>query len=131
MSAHLTFSSFAAVGAGAAVGAWLRWGLGLMLNSLFPLIPIGTLVANLTGGLLMGVVLALIQAMPALPAALKLMLATGLLGGLTTFSSFSAESFHLMQRGEWAWLAGHTVLHVAGSLLMTWVGFTAFNALRA
>lgn len=131
MSAHLTFSSFAAVGAGAAIGAWLRWGMGLLLNALFPLIPIGTLVANLTGGLLMGVVLALIQAMPALPAALKLMLTTGLLGGLTTFSTFSAESFHLMQRGEWVLLATHALLHVAGSLFMTWAGYTVFNALRA
>ena len=127
----LSLSSFLAVGIGAACGAWLRWGLGLLLNGPFPLLPLGTLVANLLGGFLMGVVLAVIQAWPAMSPALKLLMTTGVLGGLTTFSTFSAEAFHLVQRGEWGWFAGHLLAHVAGALLMTWAGYTLFNALRS
>ncbi|MCK0507001.1 fluoride efflux transporter CrcB [Aromatoleum anaerobium] len=130
MTSPVTVSAFVAVGAGAAVGAWLRWGLGLLLNPLFLAIPFGTLAANLLGGLLMGGTLAWIHAVPEMPPALRLLLTTGFLGGLTTFSTFAAESLHLMQRGEWGWLALHTLVHVAGSLLMAWVGYTAFNVWR-
>lgn len=126
----MNLAAFAAVGVGAACGAWLRWGLGAWLNPLFALLPLGTLVANLLGGLLMGVALAAIQAWPTLQPAMKLLLTTGLLGGLTTFSTFSAEAFHLLQRGEIGWLGAHVLLHVAGSLLMTWAGFALFNAMR-
>lgn len=126
----MNLAAFAAVGVGAACGAWLRWGLGAWLNPLFALLPLGTLVANLLGGLLMGVALAVIQAWPTLQPAMKLLLTTGLLGGLTTFSSFSAEAFHLLQRGAIGWLGAHVLLHVAGSLLMTWAGFALFNAMR-
>lgn len=130
MNAGPGWLAFVAVGAGAAIGAWLRWGLGLLLNPAFVLVPLGTLVANLTGGLLMGMVLAWVQAVPSMAPALKLLLTTGLLGGLTTFSTFSAEGLHLLQRGEWGWLAVHTAAHVAGCLFMAWVGFAMFNALR-
>ena len=125
------FSAFAAVGAGAACGAWLRWGLGVWLNPITATLPLGTLAANLVGGFLMGVVLALVQAVPALTPALKLLLTTGLLGGLTTFSTFSAEAFHFAQRAAWGVFALHLAVHVAGSLLMTWAGYAVFNALRA
>lgn len=128
---RVNLAAFAAVGAGAACGAWLRWGLGVWLNPVFALVPLGTLVANLLGGLLMGVALAAVQAWPTLSPALKLLFTTGLLGGLTTFSTFSAESFHLLQRGALGWLGLHVLVHVAGSVLMTWAGFTLFNALRA
>ena len=128
MSAGISWTAFAAVGAGAAIGAWARWGLGLLLNPLFVWVPLGTLVANLTGGLLMGLVLAWVQAVPTMAPALKLLLTTGLLGGLTTFSTFSAEGLHLLQRGEWGWLAVHAAAHVAGCLFMAWAGFTIFNA---
>ena len=127
----MNLAAFAAVGVGAACGAWLRWGLGAWLNPLFALLPLGTLVANLLGGLLMGVALAVIQAWPTLQPAMKLLLTTGLLGGLTTFSTFSAEAFHLLQRGAIGWLGAHVLLHVAGSLFMTWAGFALFNALRS
>lgn len=130
MSAGPGWVAFVAVGAGAAIGAWLRWGLGLLLNPVFVLVPLGTLVANLTGGLLMGMVLGWVQAVPSMAPALKLLLTTGLLGGLTTFSTFSAEGLHLLQRGEWGWLAVHAAAHVAGCLFMAWVGFAMFNALR-
>ena len=79
----------------------------------------------------MGFALGLIQAWPAITPALKLLLTTGLLGGLTTFSTFSAEAFHLLQRGEVAWLGLHALLHVLGSVLMTWAGYSIFNMLRA
>lgn len=130
MSAHTTVGEFAAVGGGAAVGAWLRWGLGLMLNSVFPLVPPGTLAANLLGGFLMGLALGLMHSWPGLPPAMKLFVTTGFLGGLTTFSTFSAEAFHLMQRQEWSWFAGMVAIHVAGSLAMTWLGHTLFNLLK-
>ena len=94
----MSLAAFSAVGLGAACGAWLRWGLGVWLNPVFVAIPLGTLVANLVGGLLMGVALAVIQLWPTLSPALKLLLTTGLLGGLTTFSTFSAEVFHLLDR---------------------------------
>ena len=128
---RVNLAAFAAVGAGAACGAWLRWGLGVWLNPVFALVPLGTLAANLLGGLLMGVALAAVQAWPTLSPALKLLLTTGLLGGLTTFSTFSAEAFHLLQRGAIGWLGAHLAVHVVGSVLMTWAGFTLFNALRA
>ncbi len=127
----MNLAAFAAVGAGAACGAWLRWWLGVWLNPVFALVPLGTLAANLLGGLLMGVALAAVQAWPTLSPALKLLLTTGLLGGLTTFSTFSAEAFHLLQRGAIGWLGAHLAVHVVGSVLMTWAGFTLFNALRA
>lgn len=127
----MSLAAFAAVGLGAACGAWLRWGLGVWLNPVFVAIPLGTLVANLVGGLLMGVALAVIQLWPTLSPALKLLLTTGLLGGLTTFSTFSAEVFHLLQRGALGWLGLHLIAHVGGSVLMTWAGYSLFQAMRA
>src|SRR5690606_11015497 len=91
LSPQVSLMAFFAVGLGAALGAWLRWGLGLLLNPLFATLPLGTLVANLAGGGLMGLALAFIQSGAPLAPALKLFLTTGLLGGLTTFSTFSAE----------------------------------------
>lgn len=129
MSGYGTLAAFAAVGCGAAVGAWLRWGLGLLLNPLVAGLPLGTLAANLIGGGLMGAVLALIQG-GTLGPTFKLLLTTGLLGGLTTFSTFSAEGLHLMQRGEWGWLALHTLAHVAGSLAMAWAGYALITGWR-
>lgn len=123
--------AFFSIGVGAAAGAWLRWGLGLALNPLFPTLPLGTLAANLLGGFLMGGVLGFVHATPGLSAAMKLLLTTGFLGGLTTFSTFSAEGLHLIQREAWGWLILHTTAHVAGALCMAWAGFALFNAWRA
>ena len=109
-----------AVGGGAAIGAWVRWGLGLAFNvSLFPL---GTLIANLVGGFLMGMALAYFVATP-LQNELRLFVTAGFLGGLTTFSAFSAEAFNYLHKQEYAWAAGHIASHVLGSLLMTAIGF--------
>lgn len=126
----MNLSAFAAVGVGAACGAWLRWGLGLWLNPLCGAVPLGTLAANLIGGALMGGVLALIESAPTLSPALKLLLTTGLLGGLTTFSSFSAEAFQFAQRGAFGWFAAHVGAHVAGAILFTWLGYAVVSAAR-
>ena len=109
-----------AVGGGAAIGAWVRWGLGLAFNvSLFPL---GTLIANLVGGFLMGMAMAYFVATP-LQNELRLFVTTGFLGGLTTFSAFSAEAFNYLHKQEYTWAAGHIASHVLGSLVMTAIGF--------
>jgi len=116
-----------AVGAGAALGAWIRWGLGIVLNA--SILPLGTLVANLGGGLLMGFALAYFVATPT-QNELRLFVMTGFLGGLTTFSAFSAEAFTLINRQEYAWASAHILSHVMGSLLMTALGFWLVNSLR-
>ena len=108
------------VGGGAALGAILRYLLGSLLNPLYPAIPIGTLVANLLGGLLMGL---LVAYSAGLSLEIRLLLATGFLGGLTTFSTFSAEAFLLLQQGRIAQAMLLIGVHVIGSLLMTATGF--------
>ncbi|WP_026224686.1 fluoride efflux transporter CrcB [Methyloversatilis thermotolerans] len=120
-----------AVGVGAAAGAWLRWGLSLALNPLFAGFPLGTLAVNLIGGLLMGSALAMLQAFPELPAHLRLLLTTGFLGGLTTFSSFSGEVFALFESGETGWALLAVAAHVLGSLAMTALGWWLWHRLAA
>lgn len=115
-------SSLLAIGLGAALGAVLRWLLGLSLNALFPTVPPGTLAANLIGGYLIGIAIAVFARHPQLSAEWRLFVVTGFLGGLTTFSTFSAEVTMLIQAGR-LWAAGAAVsVHVAGSLLMTFLG---------
>ncbi|MEO5340869.1 MAG: fluoride efflux transporter CrcB [Magnetococcus sp. MYC-9] len=114
--------SILAVGGGAALGAWLRWGLGLLLNALWPTIPLGTLAANLLGGYLVGVAVALFSQDATLPPELRLLLITGFLGGLTTFSTFSAEVVGLLLQQEYLWAATAALLHLLGSLAMTALG---------
>ncbi|MEI6471041.1 MAG: fluoride efflux transporter CrcB [Holophagaceae bacterium] len=121
--------AFAAVGIGAALGAWLRWGLGTLMNPLLPELPMGTLAANLLGGYLVGLAVALFSQHPGLAPEARLFLITGFLGGLTTFSTFSAEAVHLITRGQIAWAFGHMGLHLAGSLAMTMLGVWTYKAL--
>jgi CrcB protein len=111
-----------AVGAGAALGAVLRWELGRWLNALTPNVPAGTLVANLIGGFGVGVAIALFAHRPDWPPQWRLFLITGFLGGLTTFSTFSAEVIALLQHGRWTLAAGAAVAHLGGSLLATFAG---------
>jgi fluoride exporter len=113
---------FAAVGAGAAIGAWLRWGLGAWLNPRFPTLPLGTLSANLVGGLAMGIVMEVATRHALLSPEARLFVTTGFLGGLTTFSTFSAEAATLVTRGEWLWAVGLIASHVIGSILLTLAG---------
>lgn len=122
--------SVAAVGLGAALGAWLRWGLGLWLGGLHGLVQAGTLAANLVGGFLIGLALAFFADQPQLAPEWRLFIITGFLGGLTTFSSFSGESLTLLQRGEIGWALAHTALHLFGSLLLCAAGFATWRALR-
>jgi CrcB protein len=111
-----------AIGIGAACGAWLRWGLGLWLNPLFPPIPPGTLAANLLGAYLMGLALAAFSHWSGLSPELKLGFTTGFLGGLTTFSTFSGEVTSLMLRDQMGAALGEIGIHVVGSLAMTYLG---------
>lgn len=112
----------AAVGAGAALGAWLRWWFGIILNPVFPTLPFGTLAANLTGGYLVGMALEYFHHNTLLPPEARLFAITGFLGGLTTFSTFSAETVTLLLREQYGW--GFLIIfsHLAGSLVMTILG---------
>ena len=121
--------SFVAIGVGATLGAWLRWGLGLWLNPLAGLMPMGTLVANLLGGYLVGVAVAVFQMQVEVSPEMRLFIITGFLGGLTTFSSFSAEVVALAQRAEYGWAVGTISLHLFGSLLMTVLGIISIQKL--
>ena len=118
-------NSILAISLGASAGAVLRWLLGLSLNSLFPTIPLGTLTANLVGGYLIGVAVAVFAGNPDLAPEWRLLIITGFLGGLTTFSTFSAEVTSLLQEGRLLWAGLAISAHVVGSLLMTIVGIAS------
>lgn len=123
-------SGFIAVGIGAAMGAWLRWGLGLLLNSIHPAIPLGTLVVNLIGGYLIGVAVAILSGEHAISPEMRLLITTGFLGGLTTFSTFSAEAVDLLSRAQYGWASAHILGHLLGSLTMTILGFFTIQMVR-
>lgn len=116
-----------AIGVGAALGAWLRWWLGLALNASFPAIPPGTLAANWIGAYVIGVAIAFFAQAPSLSPEWRLFIITGFCGGLTTFSTFSAEISALVQQGRFAVVAGSVVLHVAGSVSMTLLGIASWR----
>jgi CrcB protein len=120
-----------AVGGGAAVGAWLRWGLGAALNPIFPTLPLGTLAANLSGGLMMGAAMEVVTRHAVLPPEMRLLLTTGFLGGLTTFSTFSAEIVTLLLRREYLWGSVAIAAHVVGSLALTILGILLMRAIFA
>jgi len=120
--------NFLAVGFGAALGAWTRWGLGLLLNPVFPTLPLGTLAANLTGGFIIGIVIAVADPL-GLSSATRLLLMTGFLGGLTTFSTFSAETTTLLLRLQYGWACVAVAAHLGGSLLLTGAGVLLARAL--
>lgn len=122
-------TAFLAIGIGAVLGAWLRYGLGLWLNPLFVTMPLGTLAANLIGGYLVGAAVAVFHINVELPPELRLLFVTGFLGALTTFSTFSAEVVHLIQSARYGWAAGAAALHLFGSLAMTGLGIFTIHKL--
>jgi CrcB protein len=124
------FNGFLVVGAGAAIGAWMRWWLGLMLNATLPSLPLGTLAANLVGGYLMGLFMGMFTMTSTFSPELRLFVMTGFLGGLTTFSTFSAEAVTLFSRGQYGWAITHILVHVLGSLVMTGLGLLTVQLIR-
>ena len=121
----------AAVGVGSALGAWLRWALGLGLNALVPNLPMGTLAANLIGGFLIGVAVEYFTQHASVPPEVRLLVITGFLGGLTTFSTFSAEAVGLLLRAQYGWAGLLIGSHLAGSLVMTVLGIQVVRAAAA
>jgi CrcB protein len=122
--------SILAISIGASAGAVLRWLLGLSLNSLFPTLPPGTLAANLSGGYLIGLAIALFAGHPGLAPEWRLLIITGFLGGLTTFSTFSAEVTVLLQQGRLFWAGLAISAHVLGSLIMTMLGIATVTFMQ-
>ena len=115
---------------GASLGALARWGLGLWLNPV-ALLPLGTLAANLLGGYLVGICVAVFSALPQLDPVWRLTLVTGFLGALTTFSSFSAEVVAMLMQQRYALALGTAALHLLGSLLLTVAGIKTATLLIA
>ena len=118
-----------AIAIGAVLGAWLRWALSYWLNPRLEHLPLGTLASNLVGGYLIGLAVAAFVAHPSLPPVWRLIIITGFLGGLTTFSTFSAENVALLASGAWGAALLHAGLHLAGSLAATAVGIASVRAL--
>ena len=118
-----------AVGFGAFAGALLRWGFGIVLNPLLPVLPLGTLAANLLGGLVIGAAIGLFDQFQSLPPEIRLFVTTGFCGGLTTFSTFSAETTTLILRQQYGWTFAIVAAHLFGSLLMTLAGIALVRVL--
>ena len=127
---HFPALALVAIGVGAALGAWLRWWLGLRLNPLFSHMPLGTLAANLLGGYLVGVAVGVFHLNTHFPLAWKLFAITGFLGGLTTFSTFSAEVVERLLAGQPLLAIGLASVHLLGSLTATYLGLLAVGATR-
>lgn len=124
-------SAFLAVGLGAALGAWARWGLAVWLNPSTPGLPLGTLAVNLGGGYAIGLAVAYFEANPSLSPEWRLAVITGFLGAMTTFSTFSAESVQLLQAGRYGAAVAHSAAHLFGSILATALGFATWRSLSA
>jgi len=131
MLSNYQFVNFLSIGLGATFGAWARWGAGVLFNSLLPNFPLGTLVVNLSGGLMIGIALGLTDIGVLQNNHLKLLFITGFLGGLTTFSAFSGESLTLLQKHEYLWAAIHTSSHVFGALLMAALGYALVHYFKS
>jgi CrcB protein len=123
--------SIVAISVGAALGALLRWYFAVRFNQMFPQVPPGTLAANLLGGYLIGIAMAVFLAFPALSSQWRLLTVTGFLGGLTTFSTFSAEVVTALLQGQGLWALGTIVSHVVGSVSMTLLGVATVRGFRA
>ncbi|MBE7939869.1 MULTISPECIES: fluoride efflux transporter CrcB [Ramlibacter] len=122
--------SVLSISAGASLGALLRWVLSSRFNPLFPALPPGTLMANLLGGYLIGIAVAVFAQWPDLPPQWRLFIVTGFLGGLTTFSTFSAEVVTQLQNGHTAWALATAFTHLLGSFALTALGIATVTWLR-
>ena len=125
----MTAAAIAAVGIGAALGAWLRWMLSTWFNPVAPALPLGTLGSNLIGGYLVGVAVAFFAVHASIAPEWRLLCITGFLGGLTTFSTFSAESVQLLMAAHYGAALLHTASHLFGSLAATFLGLLTYRAL--
>ena len=125
-----TAAAMGSIAAGAVLGAWLRWFLGGRFNAAWPHLPLGTLIANVAGGFLIGFLVALLLDSPQVHPNFRLFAITGFLGALTTFSTFSAESLQLLHAGRYGWALVHTGAHLFGSLAACAVGFAAWRLLH-
>jgi len=122
--------SLLSISIGASLGAILRWFLDVSMNSLFPNLPLGTLTANLVGAYLIGIAMAVFASQPNLSPEWRLLVITGFLGGLTTFSSFSAQVTQMIQQEKLLWAATTIATHVAGSIAMTFLGLATFALVK-
>jgi CrcB protein len=123
-------AGFLAVGIGAMLGAWLRWGLSVAFNGLHQSVPPGTLASNIIGGYLIGLLVAFFSANTSIASEWRLFAITGFLGGLTTFSTFSAETVALIQQARYLAMLAHVSAHLFGSILATIAGFATYRALQ-
>jgi fluoride exporter len=124
----MPWTSLLVIAIGAILGAWARWGLGTLFNPTFPTLPLGTLAANLIGAFVIGMMMALAGPLNISPA-VRLLVTTGFLGALTTFSTFSAETMTLLLRAQYGWALGMAAAHLGGSLLMTAAGILLVRAI--
>lgn len=124
------WKSVIAISIGASLGALLRWQLGLKLNSLFPALPLGTLSANLIGAYIIGFAIAYFSQIPQISPEARLLIITGFCGGLTTFSTFSAEIFTQLQNSQMLWAFRTAIVHMFGSVLLTFLGYISFQLSR-
>jgi CrcB protein len=120
-------AGFAAVGIGAVLGAWLRWGFSVWLNPSSSNLPLGTLAANIGGGYAIGLLVAFFAANTSIAPEWRLACITGFLGALTTFSTFSAEAVELLMAGRYGAAALHSGAHLFGSILATLLGFATYR----
>jgi CrcB protein len=122
--------SICVIALGASLGALLRWYLAVRFNASFPQLPLGTLAANVLGGYLIGIALAVFLAFPGLSPEWRLLTVTGFLGGLTTFSTFSAEVVTALMQGRGLWALSTIAAHVLGSIVMTLLGVGTVRLIR-
>ena len=122
--------NFIYIGLAAAIGAWSRWGIGILLNAIHPVIPLGTVTVNLVGGYLLGVSMGAFELFSELSPDLKLIMNIGFLGGLTTFSAFTAEVFQLLQKNEFVASLTLIAIHVLGSILMAYLGWLSISFIK-
>jgi CrcB protein len=124
------YLSILAVGIGGALGSLFRWVLGLWLNALYPNLPLGTLASNVIAGYVIGVAVAWFARFPGIAMEWRLFIITGLMGGLSTFSTFSAEVVAQLQQGRYGWAAGEIAIHVTASVVMTILGIATVSLAR-